>query len=146
MAYRGVHLTYQNRPGHQSLPVTGCGLHIQPSTLNPGAVLLTPHCPSLYNPAIVVTLPSLVYPLPSWPLGLVLSSLLSSHGPAQGHVHSGISQMSPPLAVLSLFIYSKPSPPSVPRRAMSFLFISVVLFCFVLFFVQLVTKPRDRGI
>jgi hypothetical protein len=29
---------------------------------------------------------------------------------------------------------------------MSFLFISVVLFCFVLFFVQLVTKPRDRGI
>lgn len=48
----------------------------------------------------------LVYPVPSWPPGLLvpwLSPPPSLHGLAQGHVHSGPSQTSLPLATCSFF-------------------------------------------
>ena len=61
--------------------------HILPPTPN---VFLS----TLYKSTVLVTCHLLVYPLPSWPFGLLLSYPLSSHDPAQDHVHSGLSQMS----------------------------------------------------
>lgn len=58
----------------------------------------------------------MIFPLfPFWFLGLLVSwcsylpSPISSHGPAQGHVHAGLSWMSLPLALL--FIISTPNLP-----------------------------------
>lgn len=74
----------------------------------------SPSSPPLHNPTMLVT----------WSLFLPFTFLasrstsphhpLSSHGLGQGHVHSGLSNMSQPLAVYNKapFIYNKPSPPA----------------------------------
>jgi hypothetical protein len=75
MAHWDAYLTYQNRPGQQVLPASlslylllGMAGIPHSSKLLPlrGQATLPPQLPFLNNPAISVTLPSLLYPLHSW--------------------------------------------------------------------------------
>lgn len=102
------------------LPVSGYGWHIPPSTLNSPAHRLGCPCPkgsSLYKPDILVAHPFVL--LASWLLHPAPTSLspffplpFTPSGPAQpGHVYSGLSQMSLPLATLSFLSQINSFPP-----------------------------------
>lgn len=94
----------------QSLPVSGCGSQQTPlSALKPSVQGLSCSSaigPSLYNPDILITCPSLHF----WTLVLLgaapgshfsLPLPVSLHSPAQpGHIHSALSPMSLSLTML----------------------------------------------
>lgn len=76
---------------------------LYPKLLQPGLGCPSSSCPSLYNLAIFSYLVLFIFfctSVPSWPLSL--PSLLSLYGLSHGSVHSGLSQMSPLLAMLFL--------------------------------------------
>lgn len=78
-----------------------------------------PNCPFRYNSGIwLVTQFHLVYFLPSWPLVWLfpLPYPNSTRGPAQGHIHFGLSQTSLPQ------LYNKPS---LPDPVMPFLYLFI---------------------
>lgn len=127
-----VHISYQSRHGLQVLPAS-----IGPYLLKGMTAYLIPYLnllqrrswaalppAALYYIIQPFWLPSLlVYPLPSWSPGSPLSFPLLLTWPAQGHAHSGLSQMlleaeAPP------FTHNKPSPPprSIPRFSFDFFF------------------------
>lgn len=96
----------------QSLSVTGPpGFHTwppYPERSSPGPGLSSPSCSSLYNTDIWAMPTGHFYLLASYPLGHCswlspFPAHLPLHGPAQpGFVHSGLSQTSLPLTMLSL--------------------------------------------
>ena len=122
-------LMYQSRPGLQVFPATLSPYLFQCMTCMPRVLrTLQPKIGgpfSLYNPVILVPCPLSPFFKPFALLAACCTwfpSLPLSPHVAQGHVHCGLSQMSLPLAMLSPFVYNKPSPPPHLGIVMSFFF------------------------